>query len=162
MTKQLSDLQMSLLPRFWTRYSAQLILLSFLLDRKQSPPDAVADVENWVAKASNERGKVKNYSRARAIINPTGLFQGPCREHPGAQRVIYCGSLAGPTRSCVSVLCFCNRMFDVEVQSGRPSGVLFDEMLFRSLPSRQADWDGFYTSSPALLFVEVICQAVHL
>ncbi|OJD21155.1 hypothetical protein ACJ73_07507 [Blastomyces percursus] len=51
------------------------ILLSFLLERKQSPTDAVADVENWVAKTSKERGKVKNYARARAIANPTDSFE---------------------------------------------------------------------------------------
>ncbi|EDN04906.1 predicted protein [Histoplasma mississippiense (nom. inval.)] len=56
-------------------FSPAEILLSFLLERKQSPTDAVADVENWVAKTSKERGKVKNYARARAIANPTDSFE---------------------------------------------------------------------------------------
>lgn len=56
-------------------FSPAEILLSFLLERKQSPTDAVADVEKWVAKASKERGKVKNYARARAIINLTDSFE---------------------------------------------------------------------------------------
>ncbi|EQL29692.1 hypothetical protein BDFG_07745 [Blastomyces dermatitidis ATCC 26199] len=56
-------------------FSPAEILLSFLLERKQSPTDAVADVENWVAKASKERGKVNNYARARAILNPTDSFE---------------------------------------------------------------------------------------
>ncbi|EDN04866.1 predicted protein [Histoplasma mississippiense (nom. inval.)] len=56
-------------------FSPAEILLSFLLERKQSPTDAVADVENWVVKTSKERGKGKNYARARAIINPTDSFE---------------------------------------------------------------------------------------
>ncbi|OJD10512.1 hypothetical protein ACJ73_09770 [Blastomyces percursus] len=56
-------------------FSPAEILLSFLLERKQSPTDAVADVEDWVAKASKERGKVNNYARERAILNPTDSFE---------------------------------------------------------------------------------------
>ncbi|EDN04061.1 predicted protein [Histoplasma mississippiense (nom. inval.)] len=56
-------------------FSPAEILLSFLLERKQSPTDAVADVENWVAKTSKERGKVKNYARARALPTPLTLFE---------------------------------------------------------------------------------------
>ncbi|QSS60802.1 hypothetical protein I7I51_05605 [Histoplasma capsulatum] len=56
-------------------FSPAEILLSFLLEHKQSPTDAVAEVENWVAKASKERGKVNNYARARAILNPTDSFE---------------------------------------------------------------------------------------
>ncbi|OJD11466.1 hypothetical protein AJ78_07772 [Emergomyces pasteurianus Ep9510] len=56
-------------------FSPAEILLSFLLEHKQSPTDAVADVENWVAKTSKERGKMKNYARARVIINPTDSFE---------------------------------------------------------------------------------------
>ncbi|OJD20820.1 hypothetical protein ACJ73_07842 [Blastomyces percursus] len=51
------------------------ILLSFLLERRQSPTDAVADVEDWVAKASKERGKVNSYARERATLNPTDSFE---------------------------------------------------------------------------------------
>ncbi|OJD26081.1 hypothetical protein ACJ73_02542 [Blastomyces percursus] len=56
-------------------FSSVEILLSFLLERKQSPTDALADVDSWVAKASKERGKMENYVRARAIANPTDSFE---------------------------------------------------------------------------------------
>ncbi|EDN03759.1 hypothetical protein I7I51_05369 [Histoplasma capsulatum] len=56
-------------------FSPAEILLSFLLERKQSPTDAVAHADSWVAKASKERGKPENYVRARAIANPTDSFE---------------------------------------------------------------------------------------
>ncbi|OJD20802.1 hypothetical protein ACJ73_07861 [Blastomyces percursus] len=56
-------------------FSPAEILLSFLLERKQSPTDAVADADSWVAKASKERGKPGHYVRARAIANPTDSFE---------------------------------------------------------------------------------------
>ncbi|KAL2372524.1 hypothetical protein RJ035_005237 [Blastomyces gilchristii] len=56
-------------------FSPAEILLSFLLERKQSPTDALADADSWVAKASKERGKPENYARARAIANPTDSFE---------------------------------------------------------------------------------------
>ncbi|OJD10334.1 hypothetical protein AJ78_08614 [Emergomyces pasteurianus Ep9510] len=56
-------------------FSPAEILLSFLLECKQSPTDAVADADSWVAKASKGRGKPGNYVRARAIANPTDSFK---------------------------------------------------------------------------------------
>ncbi|KAL2368934.1 hypothetical protein RJZ57_006673 [Blastomyces gilchristii] len=50
-------------------------------------------------------------------------------DHLCSQRVIHRGSLADLTHSWVSVLCLYNGKFDMNGQSGRPSGVLSDVML---------------------------------
>ncbi|KAG5298435.1 hypothetical protein I7I48_07878 [Histoplasma ohiense] len=71
--------------------------------------------------------------------------------------------LTNSLHSSPSTLWFYNGKFDVNDQSGKTSDVLFDEKLIRSLPSQQADWDGFSTYLfPALMFVEVVCQVLLL
>ncbi|OJD11388.1 hypothetical protein ACJ73_09546 [Blastomyces percursus] len=66
MMKQSTDLHVSLPPRYGTVYLAPAeILLSFLLERKPSPADALADADSWFAKAS----KPGNYVRACAIAD---------------------------------------------------------------------------------------------
>ncbi|OJD20260.1 hypothetical protein ACJ73_08407 [Blastomyces percursus] len=92
-------------------FSPAEILLSFLLERKPSPTDALADADSWVAKGQQRKGKAGELC---------------------SQRVIYRGTLADPTYSCLSVLCLYNGKFDVNGQSGRPSGDLSDKMLTRS------------------------------
>ncbi|OJD10285.1 hypothetical protein AJ78_08650 [Emergomyces pasteurianus Ep9510] len=56
-------------------FSLAEILLLFLLEHRQLSIDAVTDVEDWIAKASKERGKVNSYVRERATLNPTDSFK---------------------------------------------------------------------------------------
>ncbi|EER41758.1 conserved hypothetical protein [Histoplasma capsulatum H143] len=93
---------------------------------KSNPSEDTAETVLNNASKLKPQEQVISFSRNPESESP--VLMDKYIEFTGSQHMIHRGSLANPKHSCISVLCLYNGKFDVNGQSGRPSGVLSDEM----------------------------------